>query len=225
MLKIAKNDPLHLQVYAQLKQTILEGRWKPGEKLVETKIASEFQISRSPIREALRILEYEGMLVKEEQNLLVYKPSLNDIVELYQLRFSLEALSCYLAADVATVEEIDELENILKMTKEALESEDRREVLEWNTKFHEFIIYISKNKHLISVMDGLKAKILYCRNVLIRLDYVRMDNFFQEHMDIFLSIKKGEKEKGKALMEKHINTDLERILKLFPKENLKGGLG
>jgi len=176
------------------------------------------------VREALRILEYEGLIVKKDQNLFIHQPSIDDIVELYQLRFSLEALSCYLAAEVITNEEIQELDDILQMTKKAINNGELQEIYEWNTRFHEAILYASKNKHLIFIMDGLRAKVLYCRNVLIRFDYVRMDKFFDEHYSIYKAIKEGRKKRAKILMEQHIRIDLDRILTLVPNKKGEGGL-
>lgn len=224
MFKIEKNEPLYVQVYDQIKRSIIEGDWEPGEKLIESKIASDMNISRSPIREAFRILEHEGMVVKKNQNLHIHTPSVKDIVELYQLRFSLESLTCYLAAQVRNDQEIIKLKEILSDTAQAIEAQDLKQVYECNTRFHETIIQTSRNAHLISILDNLREKIFYCRNVLLRLDYVRLDNFIGEHFNIYIAIKEGRAEEAKKLMEEHIRTDLNRILKLFPNEKLKGGL-
>lgn len=224
MLKINKEEPLYQQVYEQLKKHILDGGWSPGEKLIETKIAKQFQLSRSPIRESLRILEHEGFLVKREQNLYVFQPSLKDIIELYQLRSSLESLSCYLAADVATAGETEQLKEILEKTETALEKGDTEEIYKWNTQFHETIIQASGNTHLIHIMNSLRAKVLYCRNVLVQFAYVRVDSFIHEHFNIYQAIKEGRKDEAKYLMERHIRVDLDCILDLFPNEKLEGGL-
>lgn len=223
-LEILKSSPLYLQVYHRLKDEILEGRWEPGEKLIESKIATDINLSRSPVREAMRILEYEGLLVKKDASLFVHQPSVKDIIELYQLRFSLEALSCYLAAEYATEEEVVKMGGILQKTEYALKKEDLKAVYQWNTQFHEAIFCASKNNHLVFIMEGLRAKVLYCRNVLIHFDYFRLDNFYEEHFAIYQAIKNGDKKEAKALMETHIKTDLERILTLFPEQSNEGGL-
>lgn len=223
MFKIEKTKPLYLQVYNILKKEILEKKWSPGERLIESQIATNLNLSRSPVREALRVLEYEGLIVRSDQNLYIYNPSVKDIVELYQLRFSLEALSSRLAAEAATEEELIEMKFILKMTREALDNGDVQGVYECNTRFHDAILYASKNKHLIDMMESLRSKVLFCRNTLIRTDYVRMDNFIYEHNDIFQALKERRKEDVKSLMEKHISIDLKCILNLFP-NNLEGGL-
>lgn len=224
MLKVNKEEPLYQQVYEQLKRHILDGGWGPGEKIIETKIAKQLQLSRSPIRESLRILEHEGFLEKREQNLYVFQPSLKDIIELYQLRSSLESLSCFLAADVATAEEIELLKEILSKTEMALEKGDTEEIYKWNTQFHETIIQASGNTHLIHIMNGLRAKVLYCRNVLVHYAYIRVDSFIQEHFSIYRAIKDGRRDKAKSLMEQHIRVDLDCILDLFPNEKMEGGL-
>ncbi len=224
---IQKNEPLYMQVYEIVKNAIMEGVWEPGEKLFESKVANELQLSRSPVREAFRILEHEGLLVKRDHHIYVHQPSLEEMVELYQIRHSLEALSCSLAAENAKDEEINELQEIVQMTELALKEKKSQEIYECNTRFHEAIIYASNNKNLISIMDGLRAKTLYCRNVLVHFDYFRKDNFFSEHYQIYEAIKNRDRQKAKILMEHHISTDLERILALFPKakiKNKKGGL-
>lgn len=224
MFKIEKNNPLYVQVYDQIKRSIINGDLKPGEKLIESKIASNMNISRSPIREAFRILEHEGTVVKKNQNLYIHIPSVKDIVELYQLRYSLESLTCYLAAQVRSNQDILMLKKILSDTEEALEAKDLKLINKCNTRFHETIIQMSGNAHLVSILDNLREKIFYCRNVLLQLDYVRLDSFFNEHYNIYIAIKKGRREEAKKLMEEHVRIDLDRILKLFPDEEIKGGL-
>jgi DNA-binding GntR family transcriptional regulator len=213
--QIQKQEPLYIQVYEVIKNFILEGRWEPGEKLVESQIAIELSLSRSPIREAFRMLEYEGLLVKKDQSIYVHKPSIEDMIELYQCRYSLEALSAELAASNATKEDLDEISYILSMTEEVLKENDAQKIVDWNTRFHDSVVYASKNKQLISLMDGLRSKILYCRNVLTRFDYYRTDNFMPEHYHIFESIKKGRSDEAKKSMENHIKTDLACILAVF----------
>src|SRR5690625_133380 len=223
MLKINKSEPLYQQVYDQLKQHILDGGWGPGEKLIESKIAKDLQLSRSPVRESLRILEHEGFLVKREQNLYVFQPDLKDIIELYQLRCSIESLACALAAEIATIDEIEDLQEILERTVAALKEGNTSEIYQCNTRCHEAVIRASGNCHLISVMNGMRAKVLYCRNVLVQIAYVRVDSFIDEHFNIYQAIRDGRGEDAMFLMEKHIRVDLDCILSLFPDEKLEGG--
>ena len=212
---IRKQEPLYLQVYETFKKSILEGRWNPGEKIVESKVAAELNLSRSPVREAIRLLEFEGLLVKKDQYIYVHQPSVEDIVEMYQCRFGLEALSCYLATVNASQEEVDEMGFILDETEKAVKDGNIQKIYECNTRFHEAIFYSTRNKHLISMMEMLRSKTLYCRNVLLRYDYVRTDYFVGEHRKIYLAIKNKNKEEAQKLMEEHITTDLNRILALF----------
>lgn len=215
---IQKQEPLYIQVHEIIKNFILEGRWEPGEKLIESQIAVELNLSRSPVREAFRILEYEGLLVKKDQSIYIHKPSLQDMIELYQCRYSLEALSAELAASYATKEDLEEMNDILSMTEEVLQENMTQKIVDYNTRFHDSVIYASKNKHLITLMEGLRSKVLYCRNVLVRNDYHRTDNFITEHYKIYDAIKRGLSIEAKEIMESHVKTDLECILAVF-KEN------
>src|SRR5690625_3171121 len=136
MLKINKSEPLYQQVYDQLKQHMLDGGWDTVEILIESKIAKNLQLSRSPVRESMRILEHEGFLVKREQNLYVFQPDLNDIIELYQLRQSIESLACALAAEIATVDEIEDLREILEQTVADLKEGNTSEIYQCNKRLH-----------------------------------------------------------------------------------------
>lgn len=212
---IQKQEPLYLQVYEVIKTEILEGRWEPDKRIVESQIAQELNLSRSPIREAIRVLEHEGLLVKKDLNLYIYKPSINDLIELYQCRSSLEALSSELAALNATPDDVVELSEILRMTKIELTENDAKKIVEWNTRFHDTIVYASKNKQLISLMEGLRSRVIFCRNVLARRDYHRTDNFIPEHVKIYEAIKDGNAPEARQLMETHVKIDLECILAVF----------
>src|SRR5690625_5112611 len=223
MLKINKSEPLYQQVYDQLKQHILDGGWNPGEKLIESKIEKNLKLRRSPVRETMGILKHKGFLVKRWKKLYVLQPDLNDIIELYQLRQSIESLACALAAEIATVDEIEDLREILEQTVADLKEGNTSEIYQCNTRFHEAIIRASGNSHLISVMNGLRAKVLYCRNVLVQFAYVRVDSFIDEHFNIYQAIRDGRGDDAKLLMEKHIRIDLDCILALFPNEVLEGG--
>lgn len=223
---IQKQEPLYLQVYENFKKSILEGRWSPEEKIVESKIAAELNLSRSPVREAIRLLEFEGLLVKKDHYLYVNHPSVEDIIEMYQCRIGLEAFTCYLAAMEATEEEIQEMGSIIDETEKAMVDGETKKIYEYNTRFHEAVIYSTKNKHLISIMETLRSKILYCRNVLLRYDYVRAGNFLEEHRNIYLAIRNKNKVEARKLMEEHITIDLNCILALFNKDdkNIRGDL-
>jgi DNA-binding GntR family transcriptional regulator len=135
---LEKAEPYYEQIYQTIKRLIFEGAYKPGERIYEAKIAKEFKVSRSPVREAVRAIEKEGLLVlNEKQQLEVYKPSLEDVKEIYLCRGGLESLAVKLATERATGEELDALEAVLDQTLKAIEasSSKKEEVVICNTRF------------------------------------------------------------------------------------------
>jgi DNA-binding GntR family transcriptional regulator len=96
--------------YARLRAAIVEGRYAPGERLIEVKLASELEASRGPIREALRRLDAEGLVVHERNRGAIVRPlTLAEVIDQYELRGRLEAYAAELAAQRATDDELSRL--------------------------------------------------------------------------------------------------------------------
>ncbi len=95
---IARAEPLTDQVYGYLRQQILTGHIEPGSRIVESKIARELQVSRSPVREAIRLLHRDGLLVLCDGGITLFQPSLKDFKDLYELRFAVEPVAARLTA-------------------------------------------------------------------------------------------------------------------------------
>ena len=103
--------PYHMQFYEQLKQMIFDGQFQPGERINETQLAKQFGVSRSPVREAMRLLEKDELLIADHRSgYSVYTLTERDVEELYQVRMALETLAVKLACKEATDREIDDIE-------------------------------------------------------------------------------------------------------------------
>ena len=119
--KLDKPTPYYLQFYSQLKKMIFDGVFKPGERLNETQLAKDFGVSRSPIREAMRLLEKDGLLTADDRNgFVIYSLSIKDVEEIYKIRISLESLAVELVIDEAAESEIERIEQQLRETGEAI---------------------------------------------------------------------------------------------------------
>jgi len=219
--KLKKAQPFYEQLYHRLKQMIIEGELAPGYRINEVKIAQDFHVSRSPVREAVRALEKEGLLVMNEKSqLTVYKPSLKDIEELYQCRMSLESLSVELAVANAKAHDIEALENLLNQTKAAIDDgADRRMIIEFNSQFHDLILAISQNCHLQKLVGNIRALTQFYRVMNLEGDG-RREMIFKEHQLIFDQFKKGNPEEAKNVMKAHILHDMnhlkQRFIQKFP---------
>jgi DNA-binding GntR family transcriptional regulator len=214
---IEKSVPYYDQVYDSIKRKIILGDFRPGEKIFEAKIARQFQISRSPVREAVKALVKEGLLVIENSKITVYKPNLMDVEEIYQCRMALESLAAKLTAKLATEEQLIEIEKTLIKTEKHLKEENvnnYEEITLLNSQFHDLIIKCCKNKRLQKQLNELRSLTYYYRRNNIQGDQRKL-TIFQGHKEIFYHIKNGDDVSAGLAMENHIVQDLEHLKTMF----------
>lgn len=218
MHQVKRIDPLYEQIYQRLEQEILEGNIMTGERLIDTKIASDLGVSRSPVREAFRKLERDGLLINNEGIVTVFTPSLQDALELYQVRVGLESVAVFWATQRITKDELNQLNQVLSLTEQAIEQQKVEEIISLNTQFHESIIHFSKNQRLKNIMYNIRSLIQLCRNTTIK-KYNRSDSFLTEHYDIFRAISINEPELAAKRMEHHIHNDMKHFEESFLRQN------
>ncbi len=206
MNSIIKNIPFHLQVYEIIRDQIISGQRKPSERLLEQKIAEELGVSRSPVREALRMIEQEGLLINSEQGLIVYPIKLKDIEEVYQCRAATEPFAAFLAAENLANEDFVEIESYVDQAELAYQNGEFQKVVEYNTNFHDLILKGSHNKRLEEIVERLRSLILLSRNTELRT-YSRPRDYLQEHRDIICCLKKRDKYNVQTLVRDHIEND------------------
>ncbi|MET3321546.1 UNVERIFIED_ORG: DNA-binding GntR family transcriptional regulator [Peribacillus simplex] len=208
MRGIKKTEPLHSQVYTIVKEMILEGEYQPGERLVETKVAENIGVSRGTVREAFRMLTKDDMLVQDGNVLLVYNPTAQDILDLYECRKSLESLAARLAAHNITEEQLNELEQIIDESKEALMKNDKQKLTNLNQQFHDIIACASLNKQLIQLFEVIKTKVLYIRNCILKELMESFPDLVNDHIQIYSALKDRNPLKTEEKMGEHIQRSL-----------------
>lgn len=218
MNQLQRVDPLYEQIYKNVEQSILEGRFSPGERLIDTKIASEFGVSRGPVREAFRKLEQDGLIINSDGIVTVFTPSLQDALELYQIRIGLESVAAYWVAQNIDNEKLKQLKQFLDLTQKAINAKRMDEVVYLNTQFHESIIMFSGNNRLKIMMYNIRALIQLCRNTIIK-QYNRSDSFLLEHYAIFEAIQSRNPELAAKRMEQHIQNDMAHFKKFYFYQN------
>jgi DNA-binding GntR family transcriptional regulator len=212
--KLKRGDPLYEQVYQTLEEAILEGRMTSGERLIDTKIATEFGVSRSPVREAFRKLEGDGLLINNEGIVTVITPSLQDVLELYQVRIGLESVAVYWATQYITKEELEELKHYLLQTEIAIEQKNKENIIALNTKFHESIVSFCGNYRLKNMMNNIRSLTRLFRNTIIK-QYNRSDTFLLEHYEIYKAMSMKEPELAAKKMEQHIYKDMNHFSEFY----------
>jgi DNA-binding GntR family transcriptional regulator len=139
-----------VDAYAKVRAAIVESRYPPGHRLVEQRIAEELGLSRTPVREALRMLEAEGLVVSERNRGAMVRPlSQTEVEDLYGLRIRLEAYAVELATERATEEELGELADAADAFGRAT---DVAELHEANRRFHDGILRAARHHRLSSML-------------------------------------------------------------------------
>ena len=207
--------PLRDVVFNTLRQAILRGELKPGERLMEIQLANKLGVSRTPIREAIRKLELEGLVLmiprKGAEVADITEKSLKDVLE---VRRALEELSVKLTCDRITKEEIKELEQAAENFRKTMKSKDITEIAEADVRFHDVIYTATKNQKLIQLLNNLHEQMYR-----YRIEYLKDEEVYpkllKEHKEIIERINRGEKEEAARIVCEHIDKggrkyDLER---------------
>lgn len=179
-LKMDVNDylPLRDVVFNTLRQAILRGEMEPGERLMEIQLAQKLGVSRTPIREAIRKLELEGLVImiprKGAEVAHITEKDMRDVLE---VRCTLEELAVALACKNVTPERIMDLRAANKVFESAIVSKDVVNIVDADVQFHDTIYAMTDNDRLIQIINKLREQMYR-----YRLEYVKE----QEHIQFFL---------------------------------------
>ena len=151
-----KKESLVLQISNRLRQDILEGVYKPKEKIIEEDITKRFNISRSPVRESFRVLEAENLInIIPGKGAFVTNIEEEDIDRIYEIRIVLEGLAAKLACRNITDEELARLLKINDEMEKSVKKKDYQSFFKFNKEFHEFIYKITDNNFLVKMCTEL----------------------------------------------------------------------
>lgn len=205
-IKLDNYKPLREIVFETLRESIIQGRLKPGERLMEIQLAEEMGVSRTPVREAIRKLELEGFVVMvPRKGAYVATISVKDIVDIFEIRASLEALAAGLAAERATAEELEEMERAVLHNYEVSNSNSLDSVVERDTSFHDLIYKASRNQRLVGIVTHLKEQIQRFRTTSLAQPG-RIKNAVHEHKSIIEAISDRNVELASNIAREHIET-------------------
>jgi DNA-binding GntR family transcriptional regulator len=213
---IEEVKPLREIIAATIRNYIIEGKIKPGERLLEPNVAKLLGVSRTPLREAFLQLESEGFLkFNPRKGALVTETSLEDAEETYEIKGALEALAASLASSNITPQQIDELIIINKKMESIANSKkkDYKSFLELNSIFHQKIYELCGN-------EKLKKTIKTLRNQTLRYNYIflsllsHLNESVNEHYEIIQALKKGNQKEVELAVKNHNDSAL-RLLKNY----------
>lgn len=203
--------PLRELVLESLREAIKEGVLQPGERLMEIQLADELGVSRTPVREALRKLELGGFIVMvPRKGAYVADITIKDIVDIFEIRVSLEALAAGLAAERITEDEIEAMERSLVEKREAIVKGDMERLVEVDTLFHEAMYRAARNERLLFIISNLREQIQRFR--VLSLAYPgRMKQSLDEHRALLEAIQSHDVALARQLAQEHIE-NAEQVL-------------
>lgn len=199
------------RVFNRIREDILSGKYKQNEELRETAIAGELGVSRTPVREALRQLELEGLVsIIPNKGAYVTGITAKDIKDIYSIRSLLEGLCARWAADNITAEQLDELEEITYLTEFHAKKKHYDQVLELDNKFHEVLYSASDSKLLNHMLSDFHHYIQNVRKITIASG-TRSLEMNEEHKKILEALKNKDADKAEALANEHLMNTIKNI--------------
>ena len=211
--------PLRDVVFNTLRQAILRGELKPGERLMEIQLANKLGVSRTPIREAIRKLELEGLVLmiprKGAEVADISEKSLRDVLE---VRRALEELAVRLTCEKITKAQIRELRESAEEFKKILRSSDITQIAEADVRFHDIIYLATDNQKLILLLNNLREQMYR-----YRIEYLKRPEvdpqLTAEHEEIIRRIERKEKEEACEIVCKHIDNQVEAVMNSIRTKN------
>lgn len=198
------NTPISGALYPQLQKDILTGRLKAGQKLTEQELCREYKVSRTPVREALRQLETDGLV----ENILnrgafVIGMSRQDYEDMFEMRRIYEVQAVKWAIERITDEEMDQLEETFEFMEFYTLRNDIDKMLTINTGFHQTIYDASHNRMLSKQLSSYQTFLKY-KGAAATYDEKYLTTVLEEHRAIFKAFKDKDVEEGAAAMDRHI---------------------
>ncbi len=205
--------PLRDVVFNTLRRAILTGQLKPGERLMEVHLANKLGVSRTPIREAIRKLELEGLVImiprRGAEVARITEKSLKDVLE---VRRALDALSVELACDRITEEDMKRLLQACQDFEKAAKGKDASVIAKADVALHDIIVEATGNQRLAQLVNNLSEQMYRYRFVYIK-EESKHDMLVAEHREIYESIASRDKERAARAAKLHIDNQEKSIIR------------
>ena len=197
--------PLRDVVFNTLREAILKGELKPGERLMELQLAAKLGVSRTPIREAIRMLEQEGLAVTiPRKGAEVAKMTEKDMEDVLQIREALDELAAKIACEQISEEQLEELVATMHEFEESTKTDNVKKIAEADVKFHDIIYQSTGNPKLVNMLNNLREQMYR-----YRLEYIKDADKRQilvvEHDYILKAIRSRHVAEAKKAIREHID--------------------
>jgi DNA-binding GntR family transcriptional regulator len=201
-------------VYEVLRRSILDGELPPGHRLRSDVLANDLNVSRTPVREALRKLETEGLVDASRSGLVVRQSTEEDLIEIFYIREALEGMAARLAAENATRAEIDELHALFEDMEAVAARGDIALVRKLTGEFHLLVCRASHNKRLIRSLQGLLDHVRQAQSSTLYMPG-RPADALREHRALLRAIEKRDPDLAESLARQHRRKTLDLRRKML----------
>ncbi len=216
MIAIEKNQSLRQQVYQVLRQIILKGDLASGERIVETSLAKQLQVSRTPVREAIGQLQQEKLIVANSTgSLRVATLSVQDAVQLYDCRLALEQLAIVSACEQITLKQLKQLEKYVLLAEKLAHPSNKADslkLLEIDYQFHHLIVESSGNKWLLTLLEQV-----FDQMSLLRVQTTKHNpqvlEIRLEHRQVYQAIAEKNSDLAQATIKEHLIASKARVVR------------
>ena len=213
-MKAIQKKTLHQEIASNLREMIMSGELREGDKIKEDELCTVMEISKTPLREALRVLSAEGLIrLIPNRGSYVTTPTVEEIKEMFDVMSVLEGVCARTAAEKMSSGDFKKLEDIHHQLEKNFRLKDQKQYIHYNNLYHAFVQELAGNKTLNQIVNGLRQKILLYRFKSLNLSG-RSEQSIQEHRDLLEAFRNRDAEKAELLMKSHMKKQSEALEKL-----------
>ena len=218
-----RTKTLHQEIVAQIQKMIRKGILVRGQKINEKRLCESMGVSRTPVREALRLLKSEGLIdLIPHKGAFVSQPCIEEINDMFEVMSVLEGTCARLAVANMKGKDFKRIESLHKELEEHYRNRDYEAYLKKNHIFHVFIQELAGNKVLNDVINGLRQKILLYRQKQL-YQPERFDQSIQEHRDLLQAFRKKDPGLAQLLMKQHLLMQCKALVGLYASKGIREG--
>ncbi len=215
-LRIEQPQPLTALVTERLRQAIIDGEFQLGESMSEDGLAALFGVSRSPVREALKALEFAGLVeVRPKRGSFIFDPSIEDVEELCEFRLIAETQACILSMRRSSEAFTASLDAIVETMRQALATGDDRGYARADTAYHKAFFAHCGNRLVQNAYQLAEARIATIRTILTAPNKEQRELSFSEHCMILEALRKRDWDRFKELMDEHVGRTMRGVRKIL----------
>jgi DNA-binding GntR family transcriptional regulator len=220
--KVKLNDYKTLRevIFNTIREAIIMGELKPGERLMEIHLAEKMGVSRTPVREAIRKLELEGLVTMiPRKGAHVAQLSAKDIMDVLEVRATLDGLASALSAERIRDNELKDLDNTRKQFATYAGKGNLVGSIKKDVEFHDVIYRSSRNERLIQIVNNLREQVQRFRVIYMK-DYSSYADLIKEHSEIYEAIATRDIERARKAAQAHIINQEAAIIKAINRNNI-----